>query len=262
VTAQQRAEGEKANADAEFNLKNAAMSKEIADLDKTGKDYTNKLQQLQDKQKQLAQQHEDEVTDIKEKAEIARNTRILSAESAATSQIASGLTKSIMGHQTWAAMVTNFGQQAADGLIKNSLMILMQQDKERLGDAKKAASSAYATGESMGPAGIILGPVLAAAAFAGVMAFQDGGIVHGIGKGDRIPAMLEPGEGVVPGGVMDGLRSMARSGTMGGGTHMHAHVNPTYNLQALDASGMDKVLDNHQATLQRHVEKTMRKLNG
>ncbi len=40
---------------------------------------------------------------------------------------------------------------------------------------KRAAASAYATGESMGgPAGIVLGPVFAAAAFAGVMAFEEG----------------------------------------------------------------------------------------
>jgi hypothetical protein len=36
--------------------------------------------------------------------------------------------------------------------------------------------------------------------------------------------MLEPGEGVVPGGVMDGLRSMARSGNMGGGNHYHVQA--------------------------------------
>jgi hypothetical protein len=157
IAAQQRAEEEKVDADAEFKLKNDTITKDINNLDKTGKDYENKLQQLQDKQKQMTQQHEDEITSIKEKAEIARNSRILSAEQEATSQIASGLTKSITGHQTWAAMVTSLGQQAADGLIKNSLMILMQQDKERLGGAKKAAPSVYATGEVMGPAGLVLG---------------------------------------------------------------------------------------------------------
>jgi hypothetical protein len=262
MTADQRANEEKANADAEFKIKDDALNKQIADLDKTGKDYANKYQQLQDKEKQLTQQHEDEVTAIKEKAETERNARILSAEQATTSQIASGLTKSIMGHQTWASMVTSLGDQAVSGMIKNSLSIMMQQDKERLGDARKAASSAYATGESMGgPAGLVLGPVFAAAAFAGVMAFQDGGVVPGTGKGDKVPAMLEPGEGVVPGGVMDGLRNMARSGNMGGGTHMHAHVNPTYNLQALDTDGMQKVLDKHNDTINKHVTNTLRKMN-
>jgi hypothetical protein len=258
---QQRLDEAIKNANDEYALKLTAMSQQIAALDKGGKDYENKLRQLQDKQKQLVQQHEDEVTAIKEKAEIARNTRILSAEQAATSQIASGLTKSIMGHQTWAAMVTSFGDQAAEGLIRNSLMILMQQDKERLGDAKKAASSAYATGESMGPAGLVLGPVFAAAAFAGVMAFEKGGIVPGYGGGDSVPAMLTPGEGVIPADKMDALMS-ARSGSAGG-THHHytvkAHFAP--EVHAVDADGVDKLLTKHADKFQKHFEKAIRKMN-
>ena len=69
-----------------------------------------------------------------------------------------------------------------------------------------AAASAYNIGVNMGgPLGIVLGPVFGAAAFAGVMAFESGGIVPGFGIGDTVPAMLTPGEGVVPKGVMDGL---------------------------------------------------------
>jgi hypothetical protein len=108
-----------------------------------------------------------------------------------------------------------------------------------------------------------MGPALGALAFASVMAFADGTDgVPGSGKGDKIPAMLEPGEGVVPGGVMDNLRSMSRSGTLGGGTHNHAHVSPTYNLQALDTAGMEKMLDKHNDTITRHVSNTLRKMNG
>src|SRR5258708_33584967 len=62
MTIQQRMEEEKKFAEAEFVLKKAAMSQEIDSLDKTGKDYENKLRQLQDKQKQLVQAHENEIT--------------------------------------------------------------------------------------------------------------------------------------------------------------------------------------------------------
>jgi hypothetical protein len=261
TTDQQRMTEELQFANEETALKMTALSQQIAALDKGGKDYENKLRELQNQEKQLVQQHENDITAIKDKAEMERNSRILSAEQAATSQIASGLTQSIMGHKTWASMITNFGEQAAEGLIRNSLMILMQQDKERLGDARKAATSAYATGEAMGPAGVVLGPVFAAAAFAGVMAFADGGIVPGVGTGDVVPAMLTPGEGVVPGGVMDGLSRMARSGDMGGKTEHHIHVRPVYHLQALDKEGMAKVLDKHSDQLQAHFTKTLRKMN-
>jgi hypothetical protein len=249
-------------ANEEEAIKAAALQAEMAALDKGGKDYANKLKALQDKEKQMVQQHENDITAIKDKAEMDRNTRILSAEQRAAEQTATGLTQSIMGHQTWARMITTFGDQAMEGLIRNSLMVMMQQDKERLGDARKAATSAYATGEKIGgPAGIVLGPVFAAAAFAGVMAFEDGGVVPGMGRGDTVPAMLTPGEGIIPGGIMDNLDKMSRSGSMGGATHYHAHVTPTYNLQALDVSGMEKILDKHSGTLTKHVENTLRKMN-
>ena len=139
----------------------------------------------------------------------------------------------------------------------------MQQDKERLGDARKAASSAYATGESMGgPAGIVLGPVFAAAAFAGVMAFEKGGVVPGIGKGDIVPSRLEPGEGVVPGGIMDGLGKMAREGGFSGrGPTNHLHMQVHMHASALDADGVDEVFEKHADKIQGHFQNALRRMN-
>lgn len=262
MSEQQKVAEETQAANAEFALQMRANAQKLAALDKSGKDYQNKLRELLDKEKQLVQEHENEVSAIKEKAEEQRNQRILSAERQATGAIADGLTQSIMGHKSWASMVTSLGDQAAQGLIKNSLMILMQQDKERLGDARKAASSAYATGEAMGPAGIVLGPVFAAAAFAGVMAFERGGVVPGVERGDIVNAKLTPGEGVVPGGVMDGLSKMAREGNMGGGgTTNHLHMNVHMHASALDGDGMTTVLEKHADQLEAHFHNAVRKMN-
>jgi hypothetical protein len=104
--------------------------------------------------------------------------------------------------------------------------------------------------------------VFAAAAFAGVMAFDGGGIVPGVGRGDIVPAMLTPGEGVVPGGVMDGLAKMARAGAMGGGQHFHLHgVSFAPTIHALDGDGVDEILDKHQHKFQRSFEIALRKMN-
>jgi hypothetical protein len=103
---------------------------------------------------------------------------------------------------------------------------------------------------------------LAAGAFASVMAYNTGtDRVPGIERGDVVPTMLEPGEGVVPGGVMDGLRSMARSGGFQQGQHIQVHVRPTYHVQTIDGDGMNKVLSKHAGQLQQHVEKAIRKVN-
>jgi len=263
LSAQQRIAEETANENVSFGIKLIASAREIAALDKSGKDYQNQLKALQDKEKQLIQEHENEVSAIKEKAEEQRNARILSAESRAASQIASGLTDSIMRHRSWSSLLVSLGDQAAAGLIKNSLMVLMQQDKERLGDARKAATSAYATGQKIGgPAGMILGPVFAATAFAGVMAFESGGIVPGVGRGDIVPAMLSPGEGIVPGSMMARLDAMSRAGNMGtAGPTYHLHMTNHMNASALDADGVDTVFEKHADKIQGHFQNALRRMN-
>jgi hypothetical protein len=94
------------------------------------------------------------------------------------------------------------------------------------------------------------------------MAFEQGGIVPGTGSGDVVPAMLTPGEGVVPKGVMEGLSNLARNGNMGGTTHVtnvRAHFAPT--IHAVDAAGVDRMLEKHSDRFQRHFEGVLRKQN-
>jgi hypothetical protein len=79
-------------ANEEYQLKMAAMERELSGLDKTGKDYENKLKQVQDRERQLIRAHEQEVTAIKEKAEMERNQRVLSSWQQFSSQMAQGLT--------------------------------------------------------------------------------------------------------------------------------------------------------------------------
>jgi hypothetical protein len=263
VTAQQRIADELEFAKAEFKLKNDAMNQEMATMDKTGKDYENKLRQLQDKQKQLAQQHENEITAIKSKAEIERNQRILSSEQRFNDSIAQGLTQSLMRHQSFAAVFTSIGNQVVAGMMQNAIKSVMANDFTKESDAAAAARKAYLAGMHFPfPANIVMGPALGALAFASVMAFAGGtDSVPGMGKGDHIPAMLEPGEGVVPGGVMDGLRSMARSGNMGGGKTYHLHHNPTYHVSTIDGDGIRGVLDKHSQEFTKHMTNQLRKMN-
>jgi hypothetical protein len=263
VSAEQRVAEETKTANEEYQLKMQALDKEISGLDKSGKDYNNKLKQLQDQEKQMTAQHANGVASIAETAQIQQNQRILAARDAFDNAIASGLTKSIMGHQSWAKTVTMFGQQVVAGMIENAIKSMLAEDMTKEKDAAAAARKAYVTGTSMGgPAGMILGPVFAAAAFAGVMAFEGGGVVPGVGNGDSVPAMLTPGEGVVPKGVMEGLSHMAKNGGMTGQAahvQMAAHFSPT--VHALDSEGVDRVLEKHQAKFQEHFQRTLRKMN-
>jgi hypothetical protein len=264
VSARERVAEETKTANEEYQLKMKALDKKISGLDKSGKDYNNKLKQLQDQEKQQTQQHENQLTEIKEKAEQERNQRILSAETSFQSSIASSLTKSLMGHQTWAKTLESTGNQVVSGMIENAIKSMLADDMTKEKDAAAAARKAYVIGTSMGgPAGIILGPVMAAAAFAGVMAFEDGGVVPGVGRGDVVPAMLTPGEGVVPKGVMEGLSNMARNGGFDQQrqSQTHVHIQPTYHVQTIDGDGMRDALEKHNDQLHAHFNRSLRKMN-
>jgi hypothetical protein len=262
TSAQQRIAQDIQIANEEYTLKMSALDKEIAGLDKSGKEYENKLKALQDKEKQATRQHENEITSIKEKAEQERNQRIMSSEHQLAEATSSGLTQSIMGHQTWARTLESLGDQVVSGAIKNSLMILMQQDKERLGDARTAAANSYSAVSAIPIVGPFIAPVAAAGAFAAVLAFDNGtDRVPGVGRGDIVPSMLSPGEGVVPGGVMDGLRNVARNGGFDQHPSMTVHVRPTYHVSTIDGDGMRATLEKHTDQLQHHFEGVIRKMN-
>jgi hypothetical protein len=263
VTIAQQIADDTTIANDEYALKMSALGKKIAGLDKSGKEYNNNLKQLQDQEKQQTQQHEDELTAIKEKAQQQSNQRILAADTQFQDSLARGLTQSIMGHQTWSKMLLNLGDQVVGGMIQNAIKSMLADDMTKEKDAAKAARSAFNIGLSIGgPVGIILGPVMGAAAFAAVMAFATGtDRVPGVTHGDTVPAMLTPGEGVVPGGVMDGLRNMARNGGFDQGPRYTIHAPIRMSASVMDADGVDKVFTQHSDRIQKHFENTLRRMN-
>jgi hypothetical protein len=260
VTAQQQIDAATLAANQELALQLTANAQEIAGLDKSGKDYTNKLKELQDKQKQLIQAHENEVTAIRDKAEIDRNNKILAEAARFNDTITAGLTQVLMGHESFAKMMDSLGNQVVSGMMQNAMKEIEANMVGKESDAAKAARKAYNLGISEGgPAGMVLGPVFAAIAFSTVSGFAEGGIVPGVGRGDIVPAMLEPGEGVLPKQLMERL-SNSGSAPSSGHTY-NLHVRPTYNVSTIDGDGMSAALEKHTDQLRRHFEATVRKMN-
>ena len=238
----------------EYQAKLAAYAQEIAALDKHGKDYENKLKAIQDKEKELTRQHENELTQIQQTATAKQLSVVTDAYNRIGQEIASTAARSITQGK-------NLGQafeQMAGTMLQTALTNLMQmetiQGRKRFGDARTAAADAF---EKAGNP--ILGGIEAAAAFAAVMAFEKGGIVPGIGNGDVVPAMLTPGEAVLPKRLTENL-SRADSGNSGG-DHYTVHVRPTYHIQTIDGDGMRAALNKHTDVLQKHFESAVRKMN-
>jgi hypothetical protein len=263
ISAQQQLSDEIQNENLEFQLKQAAFEKEKAALDKHGKEYLNKLAALQNQELDLVKQHEAALTEIKQKADEERNQQILSAENKFKAAIADGLTEVLMGHETFAKMMDRLGDQVVSGIIKNTLLMMFEGEKQKLINAKKAATNVYGTVSGYPVVGPFLAPIAAAAAFTAVMAFQEGtDKVPGVGRGDSVPAMLEPGEGVVPGGVMDGLAKMARSGGFDQHKQQHViHVHYAPNISTIDGDGMHDALEKNADVLHQHLERAVRRMN-
>jgi hypothetical protein len=158
-------------------------------------------------------------------------------------------------------------QQVTESVISNSLKAAiatsLHAKDAQLAQAKVWASGAGSAVSKIPYVGPILAPIAAAAGFAAAMAFEGGTDgVPGIERSDVVPAMLTPGEGVVPGGVMDNLRQMARNGGFDNNrATVNLHYRPTYHVQTIDGDGVQGMLEKHSQEFSRHFQGELRKLN-
>jgi hypothetical protein len=263
MTAQQIAVQETQRENEDYALKMAAYAREIAALDKHGKDYENKLKTLQDREEELTRAHENKVTEIKDRAEMDRNMRTVAAITRMKEEFARGFAQVIMGHQSFAAMMSNIGDQVLTGMIQNAIMSALMMDFGKEKDAARAARKGFIWGwEHGGPAAPVLAPALGAMAFAATMAFAEGGMVPGVGRGDVVPAVLTPGEHVADKELTDGLRGLVRSGGASSNRgDVHLHFRPTYHVQTIDGDGIRATLTEHADEFQEHFQSTLRRMN-
>ena len=134
------------------------------------------------------------------------------------------LANTIMGHESATKMMNSLMSQMAQGMIDNAIKSIMADDMTKERDAAKAARKAFNAGiELPFPVNIVAAPTFAAAAFTSVMAFEQGGMVPGMGTaahGDVVPAMLSPGEAILTKDLTEGLTQRHRAGPWAAVTRM------------------------------------------
>jgi hypothetical protein len=271
VSLQEQVAQETEFANREYALKKAAFAKEIDSLDKTGKDYENKLKALNNKQTELTKQHENEITRIKEQAEEARRQKILASSMQLFGQLNSELTSFVTsGEFHWG----RFAQGAITSFLDMALQYgeskLMMIAMDKIFGANKAAQNVAEAESNTGVAATeALASVpwpfnIAAAAeteamgqgFTGQAAvgfLNAGGVVPGVGNEDTFPAMLTPGEHVADQELTNGLRNLVRNG---GGTTNHNVFRPQTTITSLGSSEhleklVGRALDNHLRKMAR-----------
>jgi len=222
----------------------AAYEKERALLITTGQQRIADEQKIDHKEEEEKQKHENALNRITQQGEQKRADLV--------KQFAS---MTLFENKSVAAAIEQIGKQMLQTMIDQTLQALMVKEdanaREKLGDAKTAAANTWNAVSAIPVVGPFLAPPMAAAAFAGVMAFETGGEIPGSGP---VPIIGHGGETV----VTKQLTDQVKNNTGSGGKH-----NITYSptIHALDADGVKRTLDKHSALFTQHFTNTLRKMN-
>src|ERR1700723_43785 len=231
---------------AEVSAEVAAYQQRLDALATFAEKYTEKKKELEDKiaatqKKGTAETAKEQATSDKQMlADVQRGY------SQMANDIAGSIAKSIVMHKSLAESARSMGEQMLENVIKHALMM-------KLPTAQAAARAAFKNATEEG-APMPVPQIEAAAAFAQVMAFADGGLVPGSGSGDTVPAMLSPGETVVSKALTDSVRNNTTN-NRGGDVHVHTQIN------AVDAAGFEGLLHKHANIVSKHVRGELRKAN-
>jgi hypothetical protein len=184
----------------------------------------------------------------------------------ATDTFAKGIAKSLVEGKSFGKEMMSVARQMSESMIEGLIRWGMQDLITKMGMKATAATLAGANATASmaaAPWPVDMGaPAFGASMLGAAMAFETGGIVPGVGNKDTVPAMLTPGEAVLPKNLTDNLRSASRSGSSGNGPEVHIHHSPTYHVQTIDGDGIKQVLTEHAEQFHQHVENHIRKMNG
>lgn len=261
MTAQEILGMELSFAEQEYNAKRQALQKELDAIQGNGAAIETRKREINNKLLELDKQFENQDQALRDQAAQKELASIQQSETRTEQAYARGFSQVLMGKQTFGKMMQGLDTQMAETAMQNAIMALAQQqwtDKaSKLSSAEKAAGKAFAWAPNP-----LIGAPLAAAAFAAVLAFNEGGIVGGVGRGDIVPAMLTPGEAVLPKGLTEMLVNKAKFGDSGGSgeTHIHNHEHH-FHINAVDGASVRGMLEKHESEFTSHFKNTMRKMN-
>jgi hypothetical protein len=193
------------------------------------------------------------------------NGQVQTAMKQVTDGFAQGVAKAAIEGKSFGKSMVSVAREMSESMVEGLIKWGMQDLITKLGMKASAASLAGANATASMAAAPwpvdMTAPAFGASMMGSAMAFVDGGIVPGVGKGDTVPAMLEPGEGVLSNKVMDGLKNQANGGN-GSGQEVHFHTTIHHHVEALDSEGVDRVLTRHSSTFEKHLRSHARRMNG
>jgi hypothetical protein len=223
-------------------------------------------EQLGEKLRQMAdmqQQYADKVMALHQKIQMDQQKSVDKMSQTVTT----GITGWISGSETFGramqqmwqhtamAAISSMVRMSAQELIGHALHKTIVMDEKET-DAKLAATKAWTMAMGLPvPLNFVAAPIMAAAAFAGAMAFEQGGLT---GEGGL--SVLHPKEMVLPQHLSDFVQKAA-SGASGDTSNPAHSFNYTAHINAIDSTGMADALKDHGELMFKMVQGQMRNRN-
>jgi hypothetical protein len=262
-TGRERLQNELSLANEEYQLQRTALEKQIQALDQHAADYLNKKKALENKEEELERQHQNKLQQIQDQGAQQQYGKLTAGQTRLAEIYTHGFTRVLMAQETFAKMMQQTGQQIVSGMLQNALMSAATMDIGKEKEAAAAARKFFVAGTHFPfPINLVMAPALGAMAFASVMAFEQGGLVPGVGVGDTVPAMLTPGEHVMSKQLTEHLTNMAKFGKSDGdGGHVHYHSHNSYTVHAIDGASVKGMLEKHKEEFSKHFHSQVRRMN-
>jgi chemotaxis protein histidine kinase CheA len=193
------------------------------------------------------------------------NGQVQTAMKQVTDGFAQGVAKAAIEGKSFGKSMVGVAREMSESMIEGLIKWGMQDLITKMG-MKASASMLAGANATASMAGApwpvdMSAPAFGATMMGTAMAFADGGLVPGLGNADSVPAMLMPGEAVLPKHLTEMLTQTARNGNNGSGQVVHVHNHFSPQIHAVDAEGVDRMLTEHGDTFKRHFTNHARRMN-
>lgn len=224
----------------ELQVELAGYDKKIAGLNRSNAEELVKITEFEHKKQQIKAQSALAITKLENAAAQQQFHDISGAEQHIADAIAKTAAQSIMSGKDMGDAFRQLGLQMSQQALQDVLQLETIEGRKRLMQSKGAARAAYVSimEHIPEPLSAVLAPIGAAAAFAGVMAFELGGQVPGMGP---VPAVVHGGETVVTKALTDRVEaSEGRGQRTPQVTNFHIHVKDVDGFKASQSQIISK----------------------
>jgi hypothetical protein len=251
-----------------FEIQRAAIKRKVEFLNENDPDTPEKKRKLLFQLEEIEKEHQLRQTIfLKSWGQTVRG---------ALTEISSMFADAVIGwmqhFQTFGQAMAQLWNSIASMVLRNVFTVILAMELETNATKREAAKQVFIKAKAAAasvfhkvmealpfPADVIVAPIAAAGVFASMMAFatfNKGGLVPGQGNSDTVPALLTPGEVVLPRQLAGpGLALLTGNDRAGSGSRGTVNVHQHNNFSALDGKSVGRVVRKSRRELEREFRR-------